>query len=166
MDISAEWKGISLSLFFQGASNYSMLPIEQIQGPLPWGRNSLEIFLDRWHHEDPLDFNSPWVPGKYPITRDGFGYGPNKRPSEYWIQGITYLRLKSLELAYSLPLQWVSKIKAQQVRIYGNAFNVYTWSKNKTVFDPEHRLGNDDGGDYGYKYPLMANYNLGLSITF
>lgn len=165
LNFAGGWKGITLNLFFQGASRYSMQAGEQLQGPLPWGRNSLQIFLDRWHHEDPLDFSTPWVPGKYPISRDGFGYAPNKLASTYWFQNITYLRLKSVELGYSLPAKWISKIKAQEVRIYTNAFNVLTWKDKDINFDPEHRLSGD-GSDNGYTYPLMANYNVGLSITF
>ncbi len=165
LNLSGSWKGISLNVFFQGASNYSMMPTEQLQGPLPWGRNSSQMFLDRWHHEDPMDFNSPWVPGKYPISRDGFGYGPNKEASTYWFQDVTYLRLKSVELAYSLPQRWISRISSQQARIFVNAFNLYTWKGKDITFDPEHRL-NGDGADGGYKYPLTANYNIGIDITF
>jgi hypothetical protein len=165
LDLSGQWKGLSLSLFFQGAANYSMQPSEQLQGPLPWGRNSSAMFMDRWHHQDPLDFDTPWVAGKYPISRDGFGFGPNKLTSTYWMQDVVYLRLKSLELAYSLPINWAGKIKARQVRLYANAFNVHTWKSKNIISDPEHRL-DGDSADGGYRYPLMANYNLGCSITF
>ncbi len=165
LDLSGSWKGLSLNLFFQGATNFSQTPTEQLMGPLPWGRNSMTIFLDRWHHQDPLDFSTPWIPGKYPITRDGFGFGPNKMTSTYWIVNVAYLRLKSIELAYSLPDTWVKKIKAQQVRIFTNAFDILTWKSKGVLFDPEHR-GTGSGGDHGYKYPVMSNYNLGLSITF
>lgn len=165
LDLSGGWKGVTLSLFFQGASNYTMQPSEQLQGPLPWGRNSSAIFLDRWRHQDPLDFNTPWVSGKYPISRDGFGFGPNKLSSTYWAQDVVYLRLKSIELGYSLPINWADKIKAKQIRMYANAFNVHTWKSKNLISDPEHRL-DGDGADGGYRYPLMANYNLGLSITF
>jgi len=164
-EMSGAWKGLSLSLLFQGATGYSQTPTEQLMGPLPWGRNSLTIFLDRWHHVDPLDFNTPWVPGKYPISRDGFGFGPNKETSTYWVVDATYVRLKSIELAYVLPVNWAKRIKAKQVRVYTNAFNLLTWKSKGVLFDPEHR-GTGDGGDNGYKYPVMASYNLGLSITF
>ncbi|MCG8322992.1 MAG: TonB-dependent receptor [Cytophagales bacterium] len=167
MDISATWKGLSLNLFFQGATNYSLKPTEQLNAPLPWGRNSSAMFLDRWRHEDPLDFSTPWVPGKYPISRDAFGYEPKKADSEFWMHNVRYLRLKSIELSYQLPDKWISTIKAQEVRLYGNAFNVFTWANKDLleVSDPEHRM-NQSGADNGYKYPIMANYNLGLSITF
>lgn len=165
LDLSAQWKGVSLSVFFQGATNYSFLPTGILRGPLVWGRNSSEVFLDRWHHEDPLDFDSPWVPGRFPISRDNFGYPPNQLTSKYTVQDVTYLRLKSLELAYSLPLVWVSKIRAQQIRVFGNAMNIYTWKAKDVLFDPEHRLDGPEASG-GFKYPLMANYNVGLNITF
>lgn len=165
LDLSAGYKGLTLSLFFQGATNYSFLPSGMLAGPLVWGRNSSEIFLDRWHHEDPLDFDSPWVPGRFPISRDNFGYPPNKLTSKYTVQDVTYLRLKSLEIAFSLPVIWVEKVRAQQVRLYANAMNVYTWKAKDVLFDPEHRL-DGPGSQGGFNYPLMANYNLGLNITF
>lgn len=162
LNLGVEWKGLSLNAFFQGATRNEMMPGEQLQGPLPWGRNSLKIFLDRWHHEDPLDFTSPWVPGKYPISRDGFGYGPNKRVSSYWLLNGTYLRLKNVELSYLLPSAWMSAINVEQIRLFVNGLNLYTWSSAKEYMDPERPLEYD----HGYKYPIMANYNFGINIIF
>jgi hypothetical protein len=162
LNLGVEWKGLSLNAFFQGATRNEMMPGEQLQGPLPWGRNSLKIFLDRWHHEDPLDFTSPWVPGKYPISRDGFGYGPNKRVSSYWLLNGTYLRLKNVELSYLLPSAWMNAINVEQIRLFVNGLNLYTWSSAKEYMDPERPLEYD----HGYKYPIMANYNFGINIIF
>lgn len=163
LNLSSGWKGISLDLFMQGATNYTVEPIEQLQGPLPWGRNSLRIFKDRWRHEDPLDFSTPWVQGEYPITRDSFGYGPNKRPSTFWNQDVTYLRLKSVKLSYSIPTKWATKLNMQRLQIYFDALNVFTWKNDGVHFDPENRLG---GSQFGYTYPLTKSYTLGLNITF
>lgn len=165
LDLSGGWKGFTLSVFFQGATNYSFRPTGQLRGPLVWGRNSSEIFLDRWHHEVPLDFDSPWVPGRFPISRDNFGYPPNQLTSKYIIQDVTYLRLKNVEIGYNLPIVWANKVGAQQIRIYGNAMNVYTWKGKDVLFDPEHRLDGPEAQG-GYKYPLMANFNGGLNVTF
>jgi len=163
--LGAEWKGFALNAFFQGASGYSIQNTEQLQGPLPWGRNSSKMFLDRWHHENPLDFESPWVMGKYPISRDGFGYGPNKRTSPYWLHNANYLRLKSVEISYTLPEKWTNRINLNEVRLFSNALNLYTWSSVKDISDPERPL-DGDGADYGYKYPLMANYSFGINVKF
>src|SRR5690606_17878764 len=145
LNLTVGWRGLSLTLFFQGASHYSKMPTQQLQGPLAWGRDPPEACLDRWHLQDPLDRCRRWVPGRYPISRDGFGFAPNKLPSTYWFHTITYMRLKSLELAYVLPASLSGKIRAQEVRLYGNAFNVHTWKNKDVDFDPEHRLGSGDG---------------------
>ena len=103
LDLNTTYKGFSVSLLWQGASNYTLLPTAQMNGPLMWGRNSIDIFLDRWHHEDPLDFSTPWVPGKFPISRTNFGFAGNQLVSEYTLQDIWYLRLKNIEVSYTLP---------------------------------------------------------------
>ena len=166
LELSGGWKGLALNLLFQGASRYTQMPVEQLLGPLPWGRNSLTIFADRWHHEDPLDFSTPWVAGKYPISRDGFGFAPNKLTSTYWCNDVAYLRLKSIEISYSLPAAALRVIRAKEIRLFTNAFNTFTWKKKGVMFDPEKRQSSGSGGDYGYKYPVMATCNFGLSVTF
>ncbi len=165
LDLSGSWKGISLNVFFQGATNFSLLPTAQMRGPLMWGRNSIDIFMDRWHHEDPLDFSTPWVPGRFPISRTNFGHPPNQLTSKYTVQDVIYLRLKNIELSYTLPLTLTGKIRAKEIRIYTNATNVYTFKNKEVFFDPEKRLDGTEAAS-GYKYPTMANYNLGISITF
>ena len=165
LDFNTNYKGFALTLFWQGATNFTLFPTAQMSGPLMWGRNSVDIFMDRWHHEDPLDFSTPWVPGKFPISRTNFGFGPNKEASEYMFQDIWYLRLKNVEISYTLPSSWTRKIFIQDLRIFANGTNVLTFKTKEAYFDPEKRL---DGGEAqsGYKYPLLKNYNLGIDITF
>lgn len=165
LDLSGSWKGLTLNVFFQGATNFSLLPTAQMRGPLMWGRNSIDIFMDRWHHEDPLDFSTPWVPGRFPISRTNFGHPPNQLVSEYTVQDVIYLRLKNIELSYTLPASISNKIRAQELRIYTNASNVFTLKNKEVFFDPEKRLDGSEAAS-GYKYPTMANYNLGISVTF
>lgn len=162
LNLGVEWRGLAVTAFFQGAARSDMMTQEQLLGPLPWGRNSSEMFLDRWHHEDPLDFDSPWVPGKHPISRDGFGYEPNKKTSPFWLHDGAYVRLKNLEVSYTLPARWTSSLDLKQVRLFANGLNLYTWSKAKEYSDPERPLEQE----YGYKYPLMANYSFGVNIIF
>ena len=165
LDMNATFKGFSISLLWQGASNYTLFPTAQMRGPLMWGRNSLDIFMDRWHHEDPLDFSTPWVPGKYPISRTNFGFAPNQLISEYMLQDIWYLRLKNVEISYTLPARWTKKIFSQQLRIFANGTDVWTLKSKEAMFDPEKRLDGTEALS-GYKYPLMKNFNLGIDITF
>lgn len=155
LNIRASWKQLDMSVLLQGAANFNFQYIEQLKGPLPWGRNSLTMFMDRWHHEDIYDADSPWVPGKYPATN----YPPsNLWNSEFWWPDASYLRLKSLEAGYTLDQLLGST--GIQMRIFASGFNLFTWSRLKYV-DPEK-----DPNTYNYLYPLMRIYNLGVNIKF
>ena len=100
---------------------------------------------------DPYDPRTEWVKGKYP-------YGAATAPynSDFHIQDASYLRLKSLEIGYTLPK--FSGIK--NARIFINGYNLLTLSGIKYV-DPEHPQDN-----YGYIYPLNKTFNLGIDLTF
>ncbi|MBN8858529.1 MAG: TonB-dependent receptor [Sphingobacteriales bacterium] len=155
--ISLSWKAFDLNMLFQGISQYWVEYTESWTNPLPFGRNGLDIFMDRWHKEDIFDKTSAWVPGKYPST---LSKAYNGRPSLFWRYNASYVRLKSLEVGYSLPGQMLRKAGIKRVRVYVNAFNPLTWSKLKFV-DPEHSPGED-----GKEYPIVKNYNIGVNVTF
>jgi TonB-linked SusC/RagA family outer membrane protein len=155
--LSVSWKAFDLNMLFQGISQYWVEYTESWSFPLPFGRNGLDIFMDRWHREDVFDKTSAWVPGKYPST-DSRAY--NSRPSLFWRYNASYVRLKSLEVGYSLPEQMLRKAGIKRARVYANAFNPLTWSKLKFV-DPEHTPGED-----GKEYPIVKNYNIGVNVTF
>ena len=137
LNFNGRYKGVSLSLFFQGAANYSTLPSDVMRGPLMWGRNSIDVFYDRWHHEDPLDFSTPWVPGRFPITRLNFGYPPNQLVSPFVLQDIWYVRLKNVELSYTLPTRWTNKVYMKNVRLFVNGTNIFTVKSKDAYYDPE-----------------------------
>ncbi|MBN8857313.1 MAG: TonB-dependent receptor, partial [Sphingobacteriales bacterium] len=71
-----------------------------------------------------------------------------------------YLRLKTIELGYTLPEKWTKKAGIKNTRFYVNAYNLLTATKVKYI-DPEHP--NDT---YGYLYPLNKTVSVGLNVTF
>lgn len=155
---SASYKQFDVNILFQGASNFNynfQSGTWYMGGPLPWaGRNGLSYFTDRWHHQDIYDVNSPWVAGRFPST----GYpGSNRWNSEFWLQSAKYMRLKSLEIGYTVKPSLLGRIGAENIRIYMSGFNLFTWTKLKYV-DPER--GTE------LTYPITKNYNLGVNITF
>lgn len=166
--LAASWKGFDVNALFQGATKFTVSYIGTIalDGPLAWGRNGLNVFMDRWHHQDLFDPTSPWVAGKYPSTRTKGGTNSaadwNYMDSDYWLKNATYLRLKSVELGYTLPANIIGKSGfIQSLRIYVNGFNLITWSGLNDLIDPEHT-----NASYGNNYPITKNYNLGVNLTF
>lgn len=93
----------------------------------------------------------------------------NKRPSNYYIEDGSYLRMKNLTLGYILPTGWMSKIKVNQLRIYASVQNLFTITKYPG-YDPE--LGLENGAndkevnvDRG-QYPHSRIFTLGLNVNF
>ena len=161
ISLGATWKGFDLNMLFQGSAMSYIAYGEQLSAPLRFDGNALEMFMDRWHpvdpHQNPYDPSCEWISGYY-----AFG-GEKSVPdenSEFMIQKGNYLRLKSLEIGYSFPKRWLSVIRVKNLRIYFNAYNLFTITGVQGV-DPER-----PSELYGYMYPLNKTYNFGANITF
>ena len=124
-----------------------------------WGSNgggALEQFLDRWHpvgdYTDPFDQTLQWTSGHYAFT----GHSPEKNSSFNRVS-TSYLRLKSIELGYTIPKLPRSSFG---LRVFVNAYNLLTLTGIKYV-DPEH-----PDSDYGRMYPLNKTVSLGMNLSF
>jgi TonB-linked SusC/RagA family outer membrane protein len=152
LDLSAEWKGFDLSILFQGATNYSLdIPNKGLNN----GSSADKEYMDRWRRADPYDPNSDWIPGKYPSTYAG-GKESNNRTSDFNIVDMYYVRLKSLELGYSLPKKWLNAVKINDVRVYLSGTNLFTVSAHP-FGDPETPI---------WYYPITKLWNIGVNLTF
>ena len=82
----------------------------------------------------------------------------NEVQSTWWMRDGSFLRLKSAEFGYSLPMKWVRKAYMQNARFYVNGLNLLTFSKFK-LWDPEM-------AGQGFGYPIQRVFNVGLNINF
>lgn len=161
MGISAQWKGLDINLHFQGAGKSTFF----IDGPSvyafsngTWGNILSDLVKDRW--VDSSISNNPDTENpnaSYPRLSYG-GSGNNFRQSTYWLRNGSYLRLKTLELGYSLPKSIVNKIHFNNMRFFFIGTNLLTFSSFK-LWDPE--LGSSNGE----KYPLARMFTLGLTVN-
>lgn len=157
LNLSAQWRDWDLSMLWQGSALGSMEykePLREIWGDS--GGGVLEQYTDRWHpsdpNADPWDPSITWIPGYYAYTGR---YA--KSNSAYNRVSTDYLRLKSIELGYTIPRHIT---RAVDMRLYFNAYNLLTFTKVKFV-DPEHP---DD--DLGRMYPLNKTFTFGLNVSF
>ena len=90
---------------------------------------------------------------------DTYFTGGNFGNNTYFLLSKDYIRLKNLEVGYSLPRTLVSKVGINGLRVYANSFNLFTIAANN-IFDPEAVAGN------GVYYPLNRVINMGASVTF
>ena len=159
LTIGANWKGLDLNMLLQGSAMSYIAYGEQLSAPLQFDGNALDMFLDRWRPIDPNahPYNpaTEWISGYY-----AFGAKTPDANSEFMIQKGDYLRLKSIELGYTLPKQWLAPLGVKNLRVYFNAYNLLTLTDVKGV-DPEKPTEL-----YGYMYPMNKTYNFGANITF
>lgn len=161
MIVDASWKNFDLNMLWQGAGKSSLIYGEQLRQPL-WGSgdaSAMEQFMNRWHPEDPkadpYDPATKWIEGYYAYT----GSLPDVN-STFNTENSAYLRLKSIELGYTLPPRWMAKAGFKNLRVYVNAYNLLTFTKVKHV-DPEH-----PEDTYGYLYPLNKTVSVGVNVKF
>lgn len=82
----------------------------------------------------------------------------NTQQSTWWMRDGSFLRLKSLEIGYTLPKNWLTKIYAKNVRVYASGTNLLTFSKFK-LWDPEM-------AGSGLNYPTQRVINAGIQVKF
>ena len=163
INLAAEYKGFDLKADFSGGSAYSYNQNWEMRWPYQNTGNLLKQFYDdRWHREDPYDLNSQWIPGKYPALRFNTGWHNNyNKSSTFWLTNARYLRLRTLEIGYTLPQMIVSKAGMQKVRVYVNSYNLFSLDNlRKLGVEPEVMDEN------GLQYPQNSMVNIGVNLSF
>lgn len=142
------WRGIDLSVFLQGSAGRKS----------SWLNNYNNVNFPSTHYASSWDhWNEPWSVG----NRDGawprlYGSG-NRAATTFWLDDMSYLRLKNLQLGYTLPAGILSKIGLSSVRIYGTAENLWTLTKWRGL-DPEKESDPNDA------YPLVKSFAFGINV--
>lgn len=166
LTLEASWKNFDIYALFQGAGMYTV-QFSEVYAEILWskGANTPAYFYDRWHKEDPYDSDSRWIAGEWPASRLIQDVGAlYKDNSDIWRRNASYLRLKTLELGYTLPSSVMKKIGIDNVRLYVNGYNLFTFADSFVKpFDPERIEGSYNAG---MNYPLMKSFNFGFTANF
>src|SRR5690606_27745004 len=103
LNLETKYKGFDFSLAFAGGTMQSRGRGAETKIPFMGNGNSPEhLFNDRWHREDIFDPESNWIPGTYPALRRSQNAHINL-PSDFWFRNVTYLRLRNIQIGYTLP---------------------------------------------------------------
>ncbi|KAA6339770.1 TonB-dependent receptor SusC [termite gut metagenome] len=120
----------------------------------------------------PTDFRNVHIVGGDPhMSRAGASpasSSSNYRFSDKFVEDGSYLRIQSISVGYNLPRHWVSKFSAQNLKLYANLQNVYTFTKY-SGYDPEIGSTNQDAlmtGIDNARYPSPRIYTFGINLTF
>ncbi|MCB0434735.1 MAG: TonB-dependent receptor [Mangrovimonas sp.] len=145
---SLDYKGIDFSFLFQGVKGVDRLIMGNGNLPMPDNRsNALEYWIDRWTPENPSN-NLPRVGGQN-----------NTIVSSFYVQDASYLRLKNIEIGYSLPQSVLEKYSITKVRFYVGAQNILTLT-GLEYFDPEGANGSQSNRNA----PLYKTITFGLNL--
>ena len=148
--LSADWKGLDFSAFFQGSIGNDIYKLYR-RSNVTFG-NYDKSWLNRWHGEG----TSNWVP------RVIDGDNNNYQVSNFFVEDGSYMRLKVLQIGYSLPGQMLQRVGVKGLRFFVQGENLFTIT-NYSGYDPE--VGTRDGFDGG-TYPQARTYTIGANITF
>ena len=148
--LGGELKGFDINMLWQGASGYNVMRNGESFSEFNYGGSALNYVLDNWTPEN--------TNASYPrLSLSDWSY--KQEASTFWLHNASYLRLKSLEVGYSLPKQLFGNSTISKLRIYLSGTNLLTFSKEKN-FDPESSSG------YPYYYPVTRLTSVGISLTF
>lgn len=175
INLGADWNKFFFSGFFQGVGKQDWWP--NAEASVFWGQyNRPYNYLPRWH------LNNHWTPdnpdaylpryvGRVANRTDGILMN---NPQTDYLQNIAYIRLKNIQIGYNLPQNLISRIGAENARVYISGENIWTWSplyKITRDLDVENsgpsdmKLSSGNSGD-GYNYPMLKSLSVGLSVTF
>ena len=171
------YKGFDLTIFFSGSYgndilNYTRRDIEDVRvnsNLLKSAADYAQIgVIDPNLPDD--DFRNLYVtnPSSRLPRLSASTTNANNRVSDLYVEDGSYIRLQNISLGYTLPKSFVRKLKLENVKVYMNLQNVYTWT-NYSGYDPEVGSMYGDalltGLDYG-RYPSPRIYTFGLNISF
>jgi hypothetical protein len=155
LNLNLNWKEFDLSAFFQGAAN-----VKNYIQAVALGQNGIAVgkptsaMLDSWTPNNPnATFPRLWLN----YTQND----PSSTISSYWVRNASYLRVKNLQLGYTLPAAWAKSIGISKLRVYYSGQNLFTFTSFYKWIDPEAPLSADGSG-----YPQVKINSLGLNVTF
>ena len=164
------WKTLSLTAFFQGIGHQDWWPGTEAayfwgQYNRPYESVPADMMKNVWSEENP-DAYFPRYRGYVALQ----GTRELVIPQTRYLQNVAYIRLKNINLTWTLPAKWIRDIKGAQVFFTGQ--NLFTWSplyKHTKSFDPEVIYGADpevaSGAGNGYAYPMLKSYTFGISVN-
>jgi TonB-linked SusC/RagA family outer membrane protein len=154
VNIRMEWKGFDLSMFFQGVGKRIMFLQEENRMP----------FAAEWYQSPEFWYGKTWTAertnAKYPaISNDGTRKDYNYDTSTNTVFNAAYVRMKNLQLGYTIPKGITQKAKLERVRVYFSGEDLFEFHNTPGGWDPE------EGGTYR-EYPFARNYSVGLNLVF
>ncbi|MGV3599817.1 MAG: SusC/RagA family TonB-linked outer membrane protein [Dyadobacter fermentans] len=175
VNLNSDWNGFFLGAFFQGVLKQNWYPSGEARF---WGQyNRPYNAYPRWHQDnmfrEELGNFDAYLPRLVGYTAQGTGRALQVA-NDRFMQNVGYIRLRNLQVGYTIPERITSKIHARDLKVYLSGENLWTWSplyKWTRDTDVTSILGSDrdlsgGGSGDGYNYPMLKSVSIGLSLNF
>lgn len=158
LNLSASYKGFDFSALLQGLGGYDRLIGSYMAYAFYNGGQ-----IQRWQAENCWTVDNPDKWAEYPRIETLNMNNTNLQTSDYWVRNASFLRVKNVQIGYTLPKQWTSKVGIENVRVYVSGQNLFSFNSFYQGWDPENEIGTGDSPSY---YPITAIYSFGFNLKF
>lgn len=160
--LNFDYKGFDLGLTFGGSTFASFFLNWEMRNPLHDGGNNPQYYLsNQWRLSDIHDANSPLIAGKYPTIIEGNASHSNYWKNDFWLRNVSYLKLRNLELGYTIPKTVTQRLGMEKARVYTSMQNLFSLDNLGDIdMDPEITSGS------GLQYPTTRMISFGVNLTF
>ena len=156
--LGADYKGIDVQVLGQGTSGNEIMNIAKIdmKSGVGWYNAPAELLTEAWSPTNPSDT-------QFKISANNAN---NLQISDWLVEDGSYLRIKSIQLGYTLPASLFKNVHYNQLRVWAGAYNLFTFTKYSGL-DPEIGSGSplSMGVDQGY-YPVAKSFMFGVNLSF
>ena len=155
LTLSAGWKNFDLSVFMQGVTGTNRYFSRDVVGSFIGDTSHPSTnWLDAW---TPENTNAEWP--RLFLEENSIS-SPQRVNSSFWCMNTNYLRIKNVNLGYTLPKSWTNKLGIANAKIYYTGENLFTFDSLPFNADPESPSGNLD------VYPISRSHSFGINVTF
>ena len=155
LSFNANYKGFDFNLFLQGVAGVKGM-LNNYSGWALWSEGNIQ----KWQMEGEFNPEKPERHPKYPrIINLGNTQGINNQTSDFWVRNASYMRVKNVQLGYTLPKKWLNGTLVNSLRVYVSAENPLSFHGYPDGWDPEIVSS-------GQFYPILANYTFGVNLKF
>ena len=164
LTLSTQYKGIDFSVLLHAVNNYTYNLASGYggRGVYDWQGNDfngIKNYFD--HHEYAWTAEKAANGGDIRYPRMHFdGISVSKQPSNYFLVDLWYMRVKNIELGYTLPKNATKRLGLEKLRVYVNGANVLTFD------NMPYKQADPEIANMGLSHPIYSTFNMGLNITF
>lgn len=147
VNVGFKFKGFDVDAFFEGVTNRTVIMPSAYTQPFAGGNNITPFSLNAWTPETAFTANSPRLTTQTNLN--------NTQSSDFWMRDGSFIKLRSLELGYTVPKIGIFK-HFDTIRAFANGTNLFVWDKITALEAENLSMG----------YPLMKSVSVGLNIVF